>query len=416
MPGCVHVIGAGLAGLGAAVQLATAGERVIVHEGGAQPGGRCRSYHDPQLGQTIDNGNHLVLSGNQAVHRYLGAIGAGDRLNGPDEARFDFADLTDGQRWTLRANDGPVPWWVFSVDRRVPGTHASDYLRLAALARGKAGDTIADRIRIGGRVWSHLLDPVLLAALNTSVHEASADLAASVMRQSLGRGGAASCPRIAHPTLGAAFIEPALAFLAAHDVPVRLNARLRAIRFDGDRAAGLDFGDTVIPVAGQDRVILAVPPWIAAELVPALSVPTEFRAIVNAHFAIPPPPGAPAMLGLIGGTAEWIFAFPDRLSITVSGADRLLTQDRDALAATFWGDICRALGIDAPMPRWQVVKERRATFAATPAQNARRPGTATRWRNLAIAGDWTQTGLPATIEGALRSGEAAAQHVMENRS
>jgi len=155
-------------------------------------------------------------------------------------------------------------------------------------------------------------------------------------------------------------------------------------------------------------VILAVPPWVALELVPGLIAPVEHRAIVNGHFAFAAPPGSPAMLGLLGGAAEWLFVHDDRISVTISAADSLAQQDREALANTLWRDVQRALGISAPLPPWQIVKERRATFAATPAQNALRPGTRTRWRNLFLAGDWVQTGLPATIEGALRSGETAA--------
>ena len=114
------------------------------------------------------------------------------------------------------------------------------------------------------------------------------------------------------------------------------------------------------------------------------------------------------MLGLLHSTAEWVFAFPDRLSVTVSAADRLVDRDREDLARLFWAEVSAALGLDAPLPRWQIVKEKRATFAATPEQDAKRPPARTRWRNLFLAGDWTQTGLPATIEGAIRSGETAA--------
>ena len=121
------------------------------------------------------------------------------------------------------------------------------------------------------------------------------------------------------------------------------------------------------------------------------------------------------MLGVIGGTAEWIFTHPDRISVTVSHADRLADGDREALARTFWADICAALHIDAPLPTWQIVKEKRATFAATPEQDALRPGIRTRWRNLFLAGDWVQTGLPATIEGALRSGDGAARLALGRR-
>ena len=137
-------------------------------------------------------------------------------------------------------------------------------------------------------------------------------------------------------------------------------------------------------------------------------MPNDFRAIVNAHFKVAPPPGSPAMLGVIGGTAEWIFTFHDRISVTVSGADAIVDQDREALATRIWADVARTLSITAPMPVWQIVKEKRATFAATPAQDARRPAAKTGWPNLFLAGDWTRTGLPATIEGALRSGDKAA--------
>jgi hypothetical protein len=142
----------------------------------------------------------------------------------------------------------------------------------------------------------------------------------------------------------------------------------------------------------------------------------DFRAIVNAHFKMTAPAGAPPLLGVIGGTAEWIFAFHDRISVTVSGADAIVDQDREALAVRIWADVAQALGITDPMPAWQIVKEKRATFAATPQQDARRPAAKTRWRNLFLAGDWTQTGLPATIEGALRSGETAAALALRHLS
>jgi len=115
------------------------------------------------------------------------------------------------------------------------------------------------------------------------------------------------------------------------------------------------------------------------------------------------------MLGVIGGTVEWIFAFPDRIAITISGADRLIDMEREALAALIWRDVAAALKLPAELPPWQIVKEKRATFAATPDQAAKRPQARTHWANLILAGDWTATGLPATIEGAIRSGETAAK-------
>jgi squalene-associated FAD-dependent desaturase len=414
MSGTVHVIGAGLAGLSAATILAERGVAVSLSEAAGQAGGRCRSYFDPQLGMVIDNGNHLVLSGNRAVNTYLKRLGAQDRLSGPKTADFAFVDLRDDVRWRVRPNDGPIPWWIFAKSRRPPGTKPMDFLPLARLMRRGSDRRIDQAISCHGWAWHSLLEPILLAALNTDPKEGSAALAGAVVRESLAKGGGASSPRIAEPTLAAAFIEPALAYLDAKGASVRLNHRLKAIHQVNGRVAALEFTDGTVEFGPDDRVILATPPQVAQALIPGLPAPFEFRAIVNAHFALPEGMEdrlrhAAPMTGVIGGTAEWVFVFDDRLSVTISGADRLVDWDREDLARLLWSDVARTLDLGAtPLPAWQIVKEKRATFAATPEQNAMRPGSATRLANLWLAGDWTQTGLPATIEGALRSGETAA--------
>ena len=412
----VHVVGAGLAGLSAATILAERGEQVVVHEAAAQAGGRCRSYFDPQLGMTIDNGNHLVLSGNRAVQAYLARLGVSDRLAGPDKAEFAFFDLNDGARWTMRPSDGRIPWWVFQPGRRVPGTKATDYAVLARFMSRHPGQRMDQVIRTSGPLWVRMLQPVMLAVLNTAPEEGSMDLAGAVVRESLALGGMASRPRIASPTLAAAFIEPAVAYLQSKGVTLNLRRSLKAIETGEGRANALQFSVGGVELGEGDRVILAVAPAPARDLLPGLAVPDDFRAIVNGHFALPEgfdwTAHAP-MTGLIGGTVEWVFVFHDRISVTISGADRLVDDDREDLARRLWADVARTLGLgDTPLPAWQIVKEKRATFAATPAVDAIRPAaTAAGLSNLVLAGDWTQTGLPATIEGALRSGETAARLV-----
>jgi len=402
----VHVVGAGLAGLSAAVALAAGGARVVLSDAAPRAGGRCRSYHDPRLDMVIDNGNHLVLSGNPAVARYLAATGATDRLAGPEAAEFPFLDVRDGARWTLRPNDSALPWWVLAPGRRVPGTGPRDYLALTALLRRNPGRRIDEVMRPSGPLWDRLLRPLLVSVLNTAPEEGSADLAGAVLRESLARGGRASRPRIATPTLDAAFVEPALARLRGAGAGLRLGRRLRGLETEGARVSGLAFADGAEPLGAGDAVVLAVPPWAAVELLPGLLAPDEFRPIVNAHYRLVPPPGAAAMVGVVGGVADWVFAFPDRLSVTVSAAGHL--DDAEDLGERLWRDVAAAHGLDGPAPPHRIVRERRATFAATPAQDARRPPARTRLANLFLAGDWTATGLPATIEGALRSGEVAA--------
>ena len=412
----VHIIGAGLAGLAAAVELTRRGESVVVHEATQVAGGRARSYPDASLGMVIDNGNHLLLSGNHSAMRYVRTLGAEHRLAGPPTAQFSFIDLANRDQWTLRFNDGRLPWWVFDSDRRVPDTHALDYLPLARLLWAPADKVVGDVIRFSGTVYERLVRPLLLAALNIDPAVGSAKLAGAVIRETLAMGGAACRPLIAREGLGAALVEPALAFLAERGAVVRFGHQLHAIHKSASAVDALDFGAEAVRLGAQDAVVLAVPPYAAAALVPGLETPNEFRAIVNAHFRIEPPPGQAPILGVLNATTEWIFAFPGRISVTVSAADRLIDAQRETLAQQIWTEVAAVTGLPRDLPRWQIVRERRATFAATPEQDARRPGPKTAWSNLVLAGDWTNTGLPATIESAIRSGQRAAELIGERAS
>ena len=132
--GTVHIVGAGLAGLAAAVRLTQSHRAVAVHEATSYAGGRCRSYHDSATDMLIDNGTHLLLSGNHAALSFVATIGSSAGLHGPKEAEFPFIDLGNGKQWTLRFGESRFPWWVFDKDRRVPQTGVVDYLPLARLA------------------------------------------------------------------------------------------------------------------------------------------------------------------------------------------------------------------------------------------------------------------------------------------
>ena len=413
-PQRAHVIGAGLAGLSAAIKLIEAGIAVTIHEAAPQAGGRCRSYFDAALGCRIDNGNHLLIAGNHATMSYLDAVGAADTLTGPAEASYPFLDLATGERWEVKPSRGRIPWWLFDKNKRIPGTGVADYLRAAKLARARPEDHVADLFDMNSTVFKRLWEPLAVAALNTEPEQGSAQLLARVLRESFGAGGEACRPLVPREGLSESLIEPAIRRLVAAGTQLRLGARLRNAEIAGDRVASLHFDSGDEPLGPEDAVVLAVPAAVAPRMVPGIEAPDEFRAIVNAHYRATAPEGAPFFVGLIGGTAEWVFRKREVLSVTISAADRLIDQSADALAPLLWTEVCRAyeLGVP-PMPAWQIVKERRATFAATPAQIKRRPKTATRWPNLVLAGDWIDNGLPATIEGSIRTGFAAAAALLK---
>jgi hydroxysqualene dehydroxylase len=411
----VHIIGAGISGLSAAVRLANANFKVHLHEATQQAGGRCRSYFDAATNLTIDNGNHLLLSGNRHAIAYARSIGTEAGLVGPKRAQFPFVDLTTGRRWQLDLGDNRLPLWVFDAARRVPDTGLRDYLALMPLIWASPGKLVGDAIPCEGRLYQRLVQPLLLAALNVDPPEGSAGLAGAIVRETLLAGGMACRPLIAREGLSAVLVEPAIRLLQGKGASVQFGHELRGFGTSAGSVGELQFGEETIALGPDDAVVLAVPPRPAAALLPGLKTPSKFRAIVNAHFRFDPPTDMPPILGVVGGLVEWLFAFPQRLSVTISNADRLVDMPREELAQAIWRDICKASGVQGEMPPWQIVRERRATFEATPEQNALRPGASTALKNLFLAGDWTDTGLPATIEGSVRSGNRAADLVLAMR-
>lgn len=410
----VIMIGAGLAGIAAAVEAAAAGHAVELHEAAGRAGGRCRSFHDATLDCEIDNGNHLLLSGNRSAMAYLARIGAADRLYGPDHAEFPFFDLDTGARWALSLSEGRFPRWIFDPARRAPDTRPRDYLSALRLLLAGRDRTVADVLPADGPLYRRFWEPLVVAAINDDPAHAAARLMRPVLLETVARGGRFARPLIARRSLADSFVDPALDWLRAHGAAVHLNSRLTALDMDGKRIAALELSGTRRSLAADDRVVLALPPWQAGSLLPDLDVPDPGAPIVNVHYRLPsaPSPEPVRLTGLIGGLTQWIFLRGEIASVTISAARDAARMDAAEIAATCWREVAQALELgDMALPPVRVIKEKRATFAATPAMLARRPGPRSRWRGLYLAGDWTATGLPATIESAIRSGHNAVKAI-----
>lgn len=422
----VHIVGAGLSGLSCAVHLADSGYQVALYEAAGQAGGRCRSYFDAQLGATIDNGNHLLFSANEAALEYLRLIGASESLIGPAHARFPFFDLRSGAHWIVEPGAGRIPWWILSKARRIPRTGIGSYLAALRLAFAGPDATVGDCLNAADPLWERFWEPLTVAALNTAPREASARLLWRVLRDSFGQGEAACRPLIAREGLASSLVDPALAQLKAKGAEVHFNRRLRGLDFSRDRATRLDFGGPDVDLEPGDLLVVALPPAGAVAALPGLEAPQETRPIVNAHIKLPQPPLDGALkarlgldqtlpiLGLTGGTAQWLFIRGTMVSLTISAAEAEVDKDNETLTRILWAETAQALALPpVPIPPVRIIKERRATFAQTPAALRLRPPAATRWSNVVLAGDWTDTGYPATIEGAIRSGRTAAVLVTE---
>lgn len=428
--GTVHVIGAGIAGLSCAVRCAQGGHKVALYEASPQAGGRCRSFLDEGLGCTIDNGNHLLLAGNSATRVYLNDIGGDQTVREIAPAAFPFLEpnakeeyallpyykATGELQWSLRPGSAFFPTWMMKANRRVPGSSPGDYAEAFKLFRAGPRDTVADCVDTGGPLYKRLWRPMTEAILNTSPEEASARLLWKVISMTFLKGEKACRPLMFTRGLSTALVSPAIAVLENAGAEVRYQARVRGMRWQEEGVMALRFPEGLLKIEMGDAVVLAVPPDACQEIWPDAAPPLETRPIVNIHFRTPEPvalPGDGHFLGLIGTDAQWLFVRNDVLSVTISAATDYVDRPNWEIANQIWAEITRILGQNmGRLPPWRVIKERRATIAQTPDVVSRRPGAQTLLPNLFLAGDWTDTGLPATIESSVVSGFTAAKHAI----
>lgn len=414
----LHVIGAGLAGLAAAVGGVERGWSVRVYEGAGHPGGRCRSFYDRTLDRTIDNGNHLIMSGNKSALGFLERIGVGrDVLTGPDGAQYPFVDVSTGARWSVRINDGPIPFWVFDPSSRVPDTKLTDYLKALPIALAGSDKTVDDVVDKESVLYKAFWEPLTLAVLNTSTAHGSAQLLWSVIRETFALGGKACRPLTAKTGLGHAFVDPAVKWLEAKGATVSLNTMIKELKLEGDRVVGFSSVTEDMALGPDDRLVLAIPPSRLKSLLPELDPPEDDASILNVHYRLPfaaptEKLGGSPFIGMVSSDGQWAFVRDDVVSLTTSASHKIgldATPNKEA-ADRIWAETRVALGLgdNAAYDAVRVIRERRATPDQSPAGVAKRLKPRQRWENLILAGDHTDTGVPATIEGSIRSGDRAA--------
>jgi hypothetical protein len=397
-----HIIGAGIAGLSAALAVTAEGGEAIIYEAAPQPGGRCRTLRKED-GFTHDNGTHVLFTANGYTLDLLKAIGARDRWFEPEPKGLPLYDGPTGE--TRRV--GLSPWSWLLPSRRPRGLTLPDLGRILRLVFTSRNCPVASIIG-KGPIMDNLIEPLTVAVLNTPTSQASSQRLACALRQFI-RPGAGRL-LVARNGLSQDLIEPAVATLQARGAAVLTGQRLRMLLTSQERVIGLALTDRTVMLGPDDRVILALPPYEVERLLPALPVPKTFEPILNVHFRMAGL-STPRFLGFTGTLAQWALIRSDHVSVTVSAADHVVDQNASDAAARIWREIVpalRSLGLDASVdrqPETRVVKEKRATIrqaAETLPQPPLRP-----LANLALAGDWIGS-LPATIESAVMAGEHAA--------
>lgn len=416
MKGTTYIIGLGVAGLSTAVRLVENGHSVALFDGAKVAGGRCRSFHDSKLDCLIDNGNHLLLSGNKSAISYLDLLGARDELQIANEATFPFFDLENHQRWSVEMNAGAIPLWIFDRKKTVPGVRMSEYLSTLKFPFASADNTISDLTNEHGQLFKRFWEPMTWAVLNTTPDRASAQLMWAVFRETFAKGGSACCPMIARRGLSETFVNPALRYLETARVAPTFACPLKHVEIRDGQISTLHLGERAILLSPDDRVVFALPRVQVGKFLPDIMIPDGDAAIVNAHFRLAHPLSkehAIPFIGLINAKAHWIFTRDNIISLTISAADALGLDriSEEDLLPELWSEVIMALKLPdtASYEAGRLIRERRATFDQSPDSVKRRPKTQSVFKNLVLAGDWVDTSLPATIEGSIRSGEMAAK-------
>ena len=409
-----HIVGAGVSGLSAAVRMAEAGGfDVTLHERADRAGGKRRSVYDSVAGLEYEGGVSFALAGWRAFGRMLDTLEAADRWRLAEHSELAFVDLASNERWTLSPNPGPLPWWPMSARRRAPRTAAPDYLSLARLAFAPRSARLAAYVPREGAAAERLWRPLSLACLNIDPTRASARLAGAQCLALLRAGEAGARLRMPAPDFSRAFVGPALKYLRRKQATIRFDREVVGLDFAGDRVAALEFESDRVDLQAGDVVILATPPDVASALAPGLTAPQEFTATLTVHYYAAPASPEPCATGVVNGAFHWLFRAPDRVSAVVRDAGAWMEIPRETVAAELWPAVAALTGLPDDMPPWRLIRQKRATFAATPEQDALRPPCQSPWPNLLLAGSYVANGLPSTLEASVRSGELAAAKARE---
>jgi len=436
------VIGGGLAGLSAAVALTDAGWQVTVLERGNTLGGRARSFTDPATGDVVDNGQHVFLGCYEQTLKFLRRLGTADQVKFQPSLEVAFAEPGRGMA-LLRCPRWSAPWHLVAGLAGLGTLSWRDKWAMGRVLRAAAGaakDRAAtDRLTV--EAWLTALgqtprsrqafwDPLTIAALNEDPHRASALGLAQVLARMFGGDWRAARLGLASVGLSDLYTEQARQVIEQAGGVVRTNTAVAGIEGADGQASGVRLANGERLTA--DAYVSAVPPQECVRLLPpallerdaTLAKARQFTAspIVSINLWFDRPVTDALFLGLIGARVQWVFNRqrllmhqPSRhLALVISAAAALVEQSNDVLVAMALEDLraCVPAVRQAQLLRSQVVREHHATVTLLPGSDAWRPGPTTAWPNLSIAGDWTATGLPATIESAVASGHAAASKMI----
>ena len=433
----VAIIGGGFAGLSAATALSATGARVLVLEARPGLGGRATAFTDPETGERVDNGQHILMGCYDETLAFLRRIGAGDRVTWQAGLSIAIID-TRGHESTLRLPavasplhllGGVMAWEALSWAERFSVLQIDPAIRKGA----HPDETVREWLARNGqapRLCELFWEPLALAALNQSIDRAAASSFVAILVRMFGPDPLAASIVLPAVPLDELYAEPSRAWLLDRGSEVRTNApatieidgnRVRAVRVRGER---IEVNQVIssVPWHGFGALFETPPPPLAGTIANAAALGSCPIVTVNLWFDRPVISGP--LVGLPGRAFQWVFdkasivgESASHLSLVSSGADEIVAMTNEQLVAMAMSELRQAVPSvrSAKVRKASAVRERRSTFSLAPG-GPPRPQTATGIEGLWLAGDWTDTGLPATIESAVLSGHRAAGLILAGGS
>ncbi|MCE5307060.1 MAG: hydroxysqualene dehydroxylase HpnE [Acidobacteriales bacterium] len=420
----VIIAGGGLAGLAAAVRLADAGFQVHLFEERGFLGGRATSYPYPHSEtEVIDNCQHILLGCCEQLLDFYERLGVAGKVRFHD--RYYFLE-PGGRLSTLKSGLLPAPLHFAGSFASLKFLTAGEKFALAcALARMRRDRRTRDELdqitmrewldsqRQPGRLIERFWKPVLVSAVNEDLDRMAASHGFQVLKTGMLGGPRDSAMGVPSVPLGELY--GAGAWRRYSNVTIHLQTSVSEVLLDENEVRGVRIGDRV---ERADYYVSALPVDRASALLAPLRIPAaEFgqSPITGIHLWFDRPVTDLPHAVLLDGTLHWMFNKREGryLLVVVSASRGLVDKSRAEVIETALRELGAYLPAvrEARLEKAHVVKETKATFSARPGLDALRPGTQTRYRNLFLAGDWTRTGWPATMEGAVRSGYSAAEAI-----
>jgi squalene synthase HpnD len=437
-PKKVVVLGAGYAGLAAATELVLRGHDVTLVEGRALLGGRAHSFVDAKSGLVLDNGQHILMGCYHETLGLLRRLGVMNRLYSPPRLAVPF--VSEKGRSVLAAT-APDPLHLLSALLGYGELSAADKMSAVKLAvrlrlgqKPLANESVEAWVRRWGQtpnIIRALWEPLCIAALNEPVSTGSAQLFATVIRRSFLASATDSTILLSRVGLSELFAPEVRKLLEMCRSTLRLQTPVTGLRFEGTTLREIKLGDGC---SLQPEAVVSALPWhVLRGLLPGESKlaracgEIQDAPIVSLHLWLDRPVLREPFVGLLDSPVHWVFSREHIhganaagqeghvITAVVSGARDLVDKTGAELEELTLRELGRFLpeARDARVLHRMVYKARSATFAATPETEPLRPEATTEWSNFWLAGDWTNTGLPATIEGAIVSGARAARAVDE---